>query len=78
MVTMSDCRCLNANLFDYVCMTRTCGVSEWHALLLGKSLLGHFRDQSRLQLVQAATTERINARCVVWQGACLLHVRMAG
>ena len=75
--TMSDCRPLNDNSIDYMCMAWTCSIPERHALLLRQSLFGHFRDQSRLQVVQAATTERVYARCVVWQGACVIHVGMA-
>ena len=57
--------------------SQQCGVPERHALLLRQSLFCHFRDQSRLQVVQAATVERIYARCVVWQGACVIHVGAA-
>lgn len=55
--TMSDFRSLNAHSIDYMCKAGTCGVPEWHALLLEQSLFGPFRDQSRLQVVQAATAE---------------------
>jgi len=75
--TRSDCRSLNDNLFDHMCKAGTCGVPERHALLLRQSLFGHFRDQSRLQVVQAATVERVFARCVVWQETCVIHVWMA-
>lgn len=75
--TRSDCRSLNAHSIDYMCKAGTCGAPERHALLLRQSLFGHFRDQSRLQVVQAATVERIYARCVMWQGTCVIHVGMA-
>jgi len=75
--TRSDCRSLNAPSIGHMCMAWTCGVPERHALLLRQSLFCHFRDQSRLQVVQAATVERIYARCVVWQGACVIHVGAA-
>jgi hypothetical protein len=75
--TMSDCRSLNGNSIDYKCMVWTCSVPEWHALPLGESHFSYFRDQSRLQVVQAATSEGVYARCVAWQGAYLIHVRMA-
>ena len=54
--TMSDCRSLNDNSFDYKCMVWTGSVPEWHALPLGKSLFGHFRDQSRLQASHTTCT----------------------
>jgi hypothetical protein len=72
--TLSNSRSLNDNSFDYKCMVWTCSVLVWHALLPGQSSFGHFRDQSRLQVVQAATTERVYARCDVWHGACLIHI----
>jgi hypothetical protein len=55
--TRSDCRSLNDNSIDYMCMAWTCNVAEWHALPLGESLFGYFRDQSRLQVVQATPTD---------------------
>jgi len=76
-VALSDYSSLNAHSIDYMCKAGTCGVPERHALLLRQSLFGHFRDQSRLQVVQAATVERVFARCVVWQETCVIHVWMA-
>ena len=46
--TISDCRSRNAISIDYMFMAWTCNVAEWHALPLGESLFGYFRDQSRL------------------------------